>query len=361
MKYWGDNMLISKENELMDVLEIMAPGTPLREGLENVLKAKTGGLIVIGNEENILNIVDGGFYINTEYMPSYLYELAKMDGAIVISSDLKSILYANTQLVPDSSIPTLETGTRHRPADRVAKQTGSLVISISQRRNVITAYKGDLKYTLKDTNIILTKANQAVQTLEKYKIALDEAIANLSSLEFEDLVTIYDVALAVQRSEMVMRIVYEIERYINELGNEGTLVSMQLNDIMDAVDEDWVLLTRDYIESQRNYNDIVKFIKNASTEDILELNFICRALGFIPDSMFDTMVSPKGYRLISKIPKVPPIVVDNLVKTFKEFKFILSASIEDLDSVEGIGEARAKTIKESLRKMQDKILLKRQF
>lgn len=354
-------MVDAKEAEFMNVLKIMAPGTPLRDGLENVLKAKTGGLIVIGNEDNILSIVDGGFYINAEYTPSYLYELAKMDGAIVISSDLRTILYANTQLIPDSTIPTLETGTRHRTADRVAKQTNSLVISISQRRNVITAYKGILKYTLKDTNIILTKANQAIQTLEKYKISLDEAITNLSSLEFEDLVTVYDVAVAIQRSEMVMRIVYEIDIYICELGNEGRLISMQLDDIIDSVDEDCIMLTRDYVDAQKNYNDIIKYIKNASSEDILELNFICKSIGYFPDEMYDTMVSPRGYRLTSKIPKVPPIVVENLVKNFKEFKYILAASIEELDAVEGIGESRAKTIKESLRKMQEKILLRRQF
>lgn len=351
----------TNDNELMNVLRIMAPGTPLRAGLENVLKAKTGGLILIGNEENILSIVDGGFYINAEYSPSYLYELAKMDGAIVISSDLKKILYANTQLIPSSAILTLETGTRHRTADRVAKQTGGLVISISQRRNIITVYKGNLKYTLKDTNIILTKANQAIQTLEKYKISLDEAISNLSSLEFEDLVTVYDVAVAIQRSEMVMRVVYEIESYICELGNEGRLISMQLDDIIDCVDEDCIMLARDYIDQQKNYIDIIKYIKSASQEEILELNFVCKTLGFYPDEMYDTMVSPKGYRLTSKIPKVPPIVVENLVKAFKEFKNILAASIEELDAVEGIGESRAKTIKESLRKMQEKILLKRQF
>lgn len=350
-----------KEIELMSVLKIMAPGTPLRAGLENVLKAKTGGLIVIGSEDKILNIVDGGFYINSEYTPSYLYELAKMDGAIVLSSNLSTILYANTQLIPDSSIPTLETGTRHRTADRVAKQTGSLVISISQRRNVITAYKGNLKYTLKDINIILTKANQAIQTLEKYKLSLDEAVSALTALEFEDMVTVYDVAVAVQRSEMVMRVVYEIERYICELGNEGRLISMQLEDIIDCVDDDCIQIIRDYTDAAKNYNDIVKTIKNASSEDILEINFISKALGYAPDSIYDMIVSPKGYRLTGKIPKVPPIVVDNLVKNFRELKSIIAASIEELDAVEGIGEARARVIKNSLGKMQERALIGRQF
>lgn len=348
-----------RETELMNVLKIMAPGTPLRDGLENVLKAKTGGLIVIGEQEEVMKIVDGGFYINSNYTPAYIYELAKMDGAIVISSDLKTILYANTQLIPESSIQTFETGTRHRTAERVAKQTSNLVIAISQRRNVITVYKGNLRYVLKDTGIILTKANQAIQTLERYKTVLDEAMASLSALEFEDLVTVYDVVTAVQRNEMVMRIVYEIERYICELGNEGRLVSMQLEDLVDKVEEDGILLIRDYVEVQKDYNDVVKTIKNLSSDELLEMPIICKALGYSPDAMLDTMVSSRGYRLLSKIPRVPQVVIENMVKTFGQFKKILTASIEALDDVEGIGEARARAIKDGLRKIQEQVILNR--
>jgi diadenylate cyclase len=348
-----------KEAEIMDVLKVMAPGTPLREGMENVLKAKTGGLIVIGDQEEILKIVDGGFYINSEYTPSYLYELAKMDGAIAISSDMKRILYANTQLIPDSSIQTNETGTRHRTADRVAKQTGSIVIAISQRRNMITVYKGNLKYVLKDTNIILTKANQAIQTLERYKTALDESMTNLSALEFEDLVTVYDVATAVQRNEMVMRVVYEIERYVCELGDEGRLVSMQLDDLLDNAEEEGIMLIRDYAIYQKDYTDTVKIIKNLSPDDLLELSLVCKALGYAPDLMLDTMISSKGYRLLNKIPKLPFVVIENMVKTFGALNKMQKASIEELDDVEGIGEARARSIKEGLRKIQEQALLNR--
>jgi diadenylate cyclase len=349
----------NKEAELMNVLKIMAPGDPLREGMENVLRAKTGGLIVVGDQENVMKCINGGFYINSEYTPSFLYELAKMDGAIVLSSDLKKILYANTQLVPDPSIPTMETGTRHRTADRMAKQTGNLVIAISQRRNVITIYKGNIKYILKDTSIILTKANQAIQTLERYKNVLDEAMTNLSALEFEDLVTAYDVVTAVQRNEMVMRIVYEIERYVCELGNEGRLVSMQLEDLADGVEHDGILLVRDYVDGQKEYNDVVKIIKNLSSEELLELSVISKILGYSPDLILDTMVSPKGYRLLNKIPRLPFIVIENMVKKFTQFKNTLKASIEELDAVEGNGEARARNIKEGLRKIQEQAFLNR--
>lgn len=347
------------ELELMNVLEIMAPGTPLREGLENVLKAKTGGLIYVCDLDEIGKMVDGGFYINSDYTSANLYELAKMDGAIVLSSDFKKILYCNTQLVPDSSIATIETGTRHRTAERVAKQTGKLIISISQRRNVITVYKANLKYVIKDTNIILTKANQAIQTLARYKAVLNEAVTNLSALEFEDLVTVYDVVTTIQRNEMVVRIMDEIDRYICELGNEGRLVSMQLEDLADNVEDEGQFLIKDYLEESKDFNDAVKLIKNLSAEELVEIPSLCKIIGYSPDLMLDIIISPRGFRLLNKIPKLPLVVIDNLIKTFGSFKNILNASIEELDSVEGIGEARARIIKDGLRKMQEQALLNR--
>src|SRR3712207_2709578 len=239
----------------MNILRILAPGTPLREGLENILRAKTGGLIVLGDNEQILNLVDGGFVIDSEYSPSYVYELAKMDGSIIISSDARKILRANAQLMPDSSIPTFETGTRHRTADRMAKQTGTIVIAISQRRNIITVYKGNIKYVLRDSSVILGKANQAIQTLEKYVAVLDKVVNNLNVLEFRDMVTLFDVTTAIQRTEMVMRIVLEIERYICELGNEGRLIYMQLNELTKSVEEDEILMIRDYCDTYMDYNE----------------------------------------------------------------------------------------------------------
>ena len=155
----------NKDDEIIEILKLIAPGTDIRQGLQNILKSKTGALIVVGDSEEILNIVDGGFSRNVDYTPSRLYELAKMDGAIVLSSDLKKILFANAQLIPSSEIETRETGTRHRTAERTAKQTGNLVISISQRRSIITVYKGNIRYVLEETSRILEKANQALQTV----------------------------------------------------------------------------------------------------------------------------------------------------------------------------------------------------
>ena len=350
-------MRVEKDKELLNILKIMAPGTPLREGLENVLRAKTGGLIVLGDSDQVLDMVDGGFDINSDYTPTYVYELAKMDGAIVISSDLKKILYANTQLVPDSSISTFETGTRHRTADRVAKKTSAIVIAISQRRNIISVYKGNVKYILKDSSVILGKANQAIQTLEKYVSVLDRVISNLNLLEFQDLATLFEVITAIQRTEMVMRIVGEIERYICELGNEGRLISMQLNELVKFVEEDELFLIRDYCQSNLDYNEIYKQLQSVSAEELLDLDLISKFLGYIGVPLVDTLISPRGYRMLNKIPRIPAGVIENLIKKFKELKGVMEASYEQLDKVEGIGEARSKAIKNGLRRLREQIMI----
>lgn len=354
-------MRLEKDKKLIEILKIVAPGTQLREGLENILRAKTGGLIVLGNDEKIMKVVDGGFAINSEYSPSYIYELAKMDGSIILSSDLKRILYANTQLVPDSSIPTFETGTRHRTAHRVAKQTGSIVVAISQRRNIITVYKDDIKYVLRDTSVIMGKANQALQTLEKYVTVLDRIISNLNFLEFQDLVTLFDVTTAIQRTEMVMRVVSEIERYICELGNEGRLISMQLNELIKDVEHDGIMLIRDYCHSDLDYNEVYIQIQNMSSQEILDLDALSKAIGYSGITLVDTLISPRGYRMLSKISRIPFTVIENLVDNFKELKAIMEASYEELDSVEGIGEARARAIKNGLRRLKEQFMIDKQI
>lgn len=350
-----------KQRELMGILKIMSPGTQLREGLDNILRAKTGGLIVLNDSEEILNIVDGGFTINSDYTPAYIYELAKMDGAIVISSDLKKILYANTQLMPNSSIPTQETGTRHRTAQRIAKQTGCIVVAISQRRNVITVYKDDIKYVVRDSNEVLARANQAIQTLEKYVYVLERVISNLNLLELQDLVTLLDVVTSIQRTEMVMRIVYEIETYICELGNEGRLISMQLAELVKGVEQEGSLLIKDYCSGSTNYNNIARGIEKLSSEELLDVDILAKILGYSGVTLVDTLISPRGYRILNKIPRIPTVIIENLVKHFKELQAVMEASCEELDLVEGIGEARAKAIKNGLRRLKEQFILDKQI
>lgn len=350
-----------KDDSMIDALKMVAPGTRLREGLDSVLRAKTGGLIVIGDSEEIMRLVEGGFELNAEYAPPSLYELAKMDGAIVLSKDAKKILYANAQLIPDPSVPSVETGIRHRTAERMARQTGTMVIAISQRRGVITLYRGANRYSLQEIGVILSKANQAVQTLEKYKRVLDKALVNLTALEFEDLVTVYDVVLVVQRGEMVLRIVRELNNYISELGTEGRLIIMQVEELVTNVQDDLTRVVRDYLENENKKAEVVlQTIANWSSDDLLELSNFSRVLGWGSSaSVLDVSVHPRGYRILQRIPRLPAPIIDNLVNSFGSFQNMLKASIEELDEVEGIGEVRAKTIRNGLRRLQDQVMLER--
>jgi diadenylate cyclase len=352
---------MKKRDQMSNVLQLVAPGTDLREGLENVLRAKTGGLIVLGYSDEMMSIVSGGFAINCGFSPAHLYELAKMDGAIILSDDGKRILFANAQLVPDASIPSNETGIRHRTAERVAKQTGHLVVSISQRRNVITLYQGTFRYALRDIGVILTKANQAIQTLEKYKSVLDQALTNLGALEFEELVTLQEVSMVIHRIEMVLRIKAEINRYINELGTEGRLISMQLEELVSNVEEETYLLIKDYCkDASDDPQHIIQELKKLSADELLENNTIVKLLGY-PGTVNaqEEPVSPRGYRILSKIPRLPSTIVENLVEQFSDLPQVMMATIEELDEVDGIGEVRARAIKDGLMRIQEQMFVDR--
>lgn len=345
---------------LVRTLRMLSPGGVLQEGLENILRARTGALIVVGDSPEVLALVNGGFRIDAETTPAALYELAKMDGALVLSHDAKRILYANTQLTPNPAIPTGETGTRHRTAERVARQTGELVISISQRRNVITMYRGTMRYVLRDVGVILAKANQALATMERYKNVLEQSLGNLSALEFEDLATLFDVATCVQRSQMVQRIAREIERYVAELGTEGRLVSMQLDELMGDSYGEGFLVVKDYARSEKAGppEEILAAMEQWTNEELLDLGLVGQALGQEgPATDLDAPVTPRGYRLLSKIPRLPVTTMNNLVAEFRSLPEILRASIEDLDRVEGIGEVRARTIREGLRRLREQMLI----
>ena len=346
---------------MTELLKLIAPGTPIRNGLENILRAKTGALLLITDDNDVIkDVVDGGFNINEEYTSSKLYELAKMDGAIVLSGDLKRILFANAQLIPSRNIETRETGTRHRTAERTAKQTGELVISISQRRNIITLFKGDFRYILENTNAVLNKANQGIQTLERYKKVFDNKLSILNEYEFNDIVTLKNVIDVIQRAENVRRISEEIKSQIYELGEDGRLVKMQLEELMGGLEKEEELIIKDYMSTskkRRTPEKVIKELAEIHYEEVLKETIIAKLLGYETFDNYDEVgVYTRGYRILNKIPRMPSNIVENLVDSFKSFQHILAADIEDLDEVDGIGEVRARTIKQSLKRMQEQFL-----
>lgn len=339
------------------MMKKLAPGTALREGLENILRGKMGALVLLDDSPEAISVVDGGFSLNAEYTPAHLYELAKMDGALVLSGDGKRIVCANAQLIPDSSIPTFETGTRHRTAERVAKQTGALVVAISHRRNIITMYLGSLRYTLKDITFILARANQALHTLERYKQALTKSLKYLNVMELEELVTLGDVVDLLIRCERVARIAREIEQNVIELGSEGNLVSMQLEEVMPDNTGVWDLI-QDYCVASDISAHTEAWDRLCSVpEDGLERYAVGRILGYgtTPNTL-DVPVMPRGYRILRQIPRLPGLVVDNLVTRFKTVSRIYSASLAELDAVEGVGEVRAKAVKDGMKRLRDQTL-----
>lgn len=352
--------MIYMNEEMLEILKLVAPGTMLRDGLENILKAKTGALIVVSDSEEILKIADGGFKIDEEFTSTNIYELAKMDGAIILSSDLKRIIRANVQLNPDFNIKTGETGTRHKTAERVAKQTGELVISISERRGIITLFKGDFRYVINDTQSVLMRANQTLQALEKYKAVFDNMLSILSEHEFDDIVSLDTVVNCIYRSEIIMRMETDVRRSIIELGDEGRIVNMQLEELMANVEKEEKLIIEDYKNNKKNtVETILDEIRKIDRKNLIVSEKIVKILGYeVTPDILDLNVSPKGYRILSKIPKMPASIIEKTVEAFGSLQHICSATIDELDDVEGIGEIRAKIINQSLKRLQEQYILK---
>jgi diadenylate cyclase len=352
---------------LRATLALMAPGTALRDGLERILRGRTGALIVLGHDKVVETLCTGGFPLDVEFSATRLRELCKMDGAVVLSNDGTRIVRAAVHLMPDSNIPSEESGTRHRTAERVAKQTGYPVISVSQSMRIIGLYVNGQRHVIDDSASILSKANQALATLERYKLRLDEVSGTLSALEIEDLVTVRDAVAVIQRLEMVRRIADEIAGYVVELGTDGRLLALQLEELMAGVESDRTLVIRDYLpgagQNSRkplSIEDALDELGELSSTDLIDLIAVAKALGYPGASdALDSTVSPRGFRLLAKVPRLPTLVVDRLVEHFGSLQRLLGATVEDLQAVDGVGDARARGVREGLSRLAEASILER--
>jgi diadenylate cyclase len=353
-----------EDNKLRTTLATIAPGTPLRDGLERILRGNTGALIVLGNDKLVESLCTGGFPLDVEFSATGMRELAKMDGAVVLDTDRCRIVRAATQLMPDPTIPTEESGTRHRTAQRVSSQTGFPVISVSQSMRVIGLYVDGRRYVLDNSAAILSRANQALATLERYKLRLDEVSGTLSALEIEDLVTVRDATSVAQRLEMVRRIADEIEGYVVELGTDGRLLALQLEELLAGVDAERTLVARDYLPGGgrrgRTTDEVLTELAALSATDLIDLGAVARALGYsaTPEAL-EAAVSPRGYRLLAKVPRLPATIVDRLVDHFGGLQKLLAATVDDLQAVDGVGESRARSVRESLSRLAESSILER--
>jgi diadenylate cyclase len=328
----------------------------VREGIEAIGQGRLGALICIGDSEELSFLYSGGIKLDIDYTPALLYQVAKMDGAIVLNSNATKICWANVQLMPDPTILSLETGTRHRTAERVAKQTDALVIAVSASRDVVSLYLDGAKYILEDIPVVLAKANQALATLDKYRSRLDQVSTRLTALEFEGGVTLHDVLTVLQRAELVTRMAVEIERYIVELGAEGRLIEMQLEETMVGVAADKAALVHDYLSqpSEDSFALVLDSLARMPHQDLLDFGRLAELLGY--DRKLNTLdhpVSPRGYRILGRIPRLPKLVIQAIVRDFVGLDEILAASDSELEAVEGVGDMRAKDIREGLRRLQE--------
>jgi diadenylate cyclase len=345
-----------QEPRLVRALEMVAPGTAVREGIDAIGQGRLGALICIGDSEELSFLYSGGIKLDIDYTPALLYQVAKMDGAIILNSNATKICWANVQLMPDPTILSLETGTRHRTAERVAKQTDALVIAVSASRDVVSLYLDGAKYILEDIPVVLAKANQALATLDKYRARFDQVSMRLTALEFEGGVTLHDALTVLQRSEMVTRMAVEIERYIVELGADGRLIEMQLEEMLTGVAADRSALVRDYIvdHSEESFTAMMETLPRLPNQDLLDFGRLGELLGY--DRKLNTLdfpVTPRGYRILGRIPRLPEAIVQNVVREFGTFDVMLAATGGELEAVDGVGEVRAKEIREGLRRLQE--------
>lgn len=355
-------MATTDEENLLATLASVAPGTELRDGIERIIRGRTGALIVLGHDEAVDSIASGGFPLDVPFSATRLRELAKMDGAIILDTTRSKIVRAATQLVPDASIETGESGTRHRTAERVSKQTNLPVVSVSQSMQTASVYVRGMRHVLEGSAAIISKANQAVQTLERYKNRLDEVAGTLSALEIEDLVTVREVASVLQRLEMVRRIAEEISGYVIELGTDGRLLTLQLEEMAAGVDRERDNLIRDYVPEglDRGVDKVMCSMGRLNSSELLDLSNAAVALGYsgLPERLDDS-VAPRGHRMLHKVPRLPRLIIERLVEHFGTLQPMLSASLDDFMTVDGIGEARARTVREGLSRLAETSLLER--
>lgn len=343
------------EADLRKTLERVAPGTELREALDNIIAGRSGALIVMGDIEGVEPLCNGGFRVDIPFTAQRLFELAKLDGAIVVDDSADRILAANVHLVPDHTLPTAETGMRHRAAERTSRQTRALVISISQRRDLVSLYMGGRKVVLQRVELLLAKADQALQALQRYRARLDQVLTRLTGLEFDDLVTVDDVGEVIRRFEMVLRVSAEVSRYISELGNEGRLVRIQAEELTVGVEEEYTMLLRDYAAEAgpRKLAGLRERFAALPSERLLDAEGIAVILGFAQTpALTEEHVRPRGYRSLKRIPMLPGTVIERVVDRFGSLNALMGATAGQLDDVDGVGSRRANAILEGLERLR---------
>lgn len=337
---------------LIEIFDKIAPGTPLREGIFNILDGHLGALLIIGYDEEVEKVLDGGFWIDCEYTPERLFELAKMDGAIILDENCENILYANVHIQVDSKYKTSESGTRHRTAHRAAQQLGKMVVAVSERKAVVTVYQGKEKYKLRNLSDLMEESTQALKILERYRYVLDKALVNLTILELDDLVTVFDVVTMAQRFEMISRIEDQLSFYVKELGREGMLIKSQLKELTQDIEEDRLEFMKDYIEDTEKIGNIDARMHQLSDQELLEPEILAEIFGYGKTySVLDNKVSSKGYRILGKISKLTKKDIEKMIAKYENISEIQETSDEDLAEIK-LSKFKIKAIRTGIQRLK---------
>ena len=340
---------------LRETLALVAPGTVLRDGLERILRGRTGAIIVLGYDEMVESISSGGFNLDVELSAARLRELAKMDGGVVVDRTAGRIRRANVQLLPHASIETAEAGMRHRTAERVARQTGYPVISVSQSMRIISLYVDGRRHVIEPSEAILARANQALATLERYKARLNETSAGLDALEIEDLVTVREVTSVLQLLEMVRRIASDIDGYVIELGTDGRLLALQLEELTRGLMAERDFLLSDYLPIGLDRDAVDARLKWVGSPALLDMAMVARSMGIGGDDGQDlgASISPRGMRILAKIPRLSLSAARTIVGTWGSLQAILGATVEELQAVDGVDAGQARTLRDGLSRLAE--------
>ena len=335
---------MTKRDGALDVLRSLAPGTPLRRAVELILSQDSGALIVLGYGPEVEALCSGGFHLDgAGFSPARLAELAKMDGAVIVDEGGETIRRANVHLIPDPAIPTSEAGTRHRTAERTAVQTGLPVVVVSQGRAMVTVYTRRGKHELRSPTSLLEQANQNLLTLERFRWRLNEVESRLTQLEVDDIVTCRDVVRVLQRAALVRHIARDLDHYTVELGGEGQLTRIQLEDLVSGVKETAEQVYSDYSRKfPPQARQPLDLLENLSTEHLGDASRVASLLDLGP---LDARVRPRGFRALNRVPRLPDAVKSSLVVRFGDLQRLLRASVGELDEVGGVGRARAQQLR----------------
>ncbi|MDR0500771.1 MAG: DNA integrity scanning diadenylate cyclase DisA [Coriobacteriales bacterium] len=330
-----------------DAIKLMVSGSPLREAIDMIISANNGALIAVGDVDTILMLGNGGFKIDVPFTPQRLFELSKMDGAIVLTEDLKQIVCANFHLNPDPGLHTSETGMRHRSAARTSAQTKALVLAISKRRVQTTMYHRGEGLTMDSDAILLSKGNQGLLAMQNAKDTLERASIRLNFIELDDIATVYDVSRLMNRYIRLIGLSAQTERFINFLGDNAGLLRNQLEEIMTGVADSFLLLIRDYAassEKKEAYRIARQLLEKAEDGDS-DAQTVFGLLGFTEPLADEDHISPRGFRAISRISMLDEVAVSRIIEEYGSLSAFVSDSKDGFDRLEGMNDLGVNSVK----------------